>query len=259
MPNYQRRRSSRRRSRRRGSLGPILRVFSLLLVAVAVVAALTLFFKVEQIRVVGNARYTGEEIVAVTEVVQGDNLILLDKYHIAQRLYTQLPYITNVRIHRKLPDGLKVEVTETVAAAAVRGGGSWWLLSSSGKLLEAVENSAAQNYMQIKGLETQEPVAGGRLSLVEDCAITVERLEELLRLMEEKGMLTTVDSISVTDRDKLVIGYDNRFRVELFYDADFDFKLSCLKSVVTELEPNESGTIRMTMADDNEIRFIPTK
>ena len=26
---------------------------------------------------------------------------------------------------------------------------------------------------------------------------------------------------------------------------------------MSELEPNETGTIRMTMADDNEIRFIP--
>lgn len=252
-----RKRNTRRR--RRGSLGPLLRGLSVLLAAGAIVAALTLFFKVGEVEVTGNVRYTAEDILEISGVEQGDNLILLDKYHIAQRLYTQLPYITNVRINRKLPDGLVVEVTETTAAAAVRGGGGWWLLSGGGKLLEVVENSAAQNYMQIKGLETQEPVAGGRLSLVEDCAITVERLEELLRLMEEKEMLAMVDSISVTDREKLVIGYDDRFRVELFYDADFDFKLSCLKSVVSELEPNETGTIRMTMADDNEIRFIPAE
>ena len=248
-------RSTRRR--RRGSLGPLLRVLSVLLAAGAIVAALTLFFKVGEVEVTGNVRYTAEEIVAVTGVEQGDNLILLDKYHVAQKLYTQLPYITNVRINRKLPDGLEVEVTETAAAAAVRGAGSWWLLSSGGKLLEPVETKAAQEYMQIKGLETQNPAAGGRLELLEDCAISTERLEELLGLMEAKGMLAMTDSISVTDPDKLVIGYDDRFKVELYYDADFDFKLTCLQSVVSELEPNETGTIRMTMADDNEIRFIP--
>lgn len=247
------------RRRRRGSLGPLLRVMSVLLAAGAIVAALTLFFKVGEIEVTGNVRYTAEEVVTVSGVEQGDNLILLDKYHIAQKLYTELPYITNVRINRKLPDGLVVEVTETTAAAAVRGAGSWWLLGSSGKLLEAVENKAVQGYMQIKGLETQEPVAGGRLALAEDCVISTERLEELLGLLEKKGLLAATDSISVTDPDKLVIGYDGRFKVELFYDADFDFKLSCLQSVVSELEPNETGTIRMTMEDDNEIRFIPDK
>ena len=250
-----RKRSTRRR--RRGSLGPLLRGLSVLLAAGAIVAALTLFFKVGEVEVAGNVRYTAEEITAVTGVEPGDNLILLDKYRLAQKLYTQLPYITNVRINRRLPDGLVVEVTETKAAAAVRGGGSWWLMSSGGKLLEAVEQKAAQNYMQIKGLETQNPAAGGRLELAEDCLISTQRLLELLEALEAREMLTQANSIDVTDPDQLVLYYDGRFRVEMYYDADFAFKLTCLQSVVSELEPNESGTIRMTMADDNEIRFIP--
>ena len=77
----------RNRRRRRGSLGPLLRVLSVLLTAVAVVAALTLFFKVDQVVVSGNSRYSAEEIIEVSGVEQGDNLILMDKYHICL-LYT---------------------------------------------------------------------------------------------------------------------------------------------------------------------------
>ena len=120
----------RRKRRRRGSLGPLLRVLSVLLTAVAVVAALTLFFKVDQVVVSGNDRYSTQEIVEVSGVEQGDNLILMDKYRIAEKLYTQLPYITEVRINRKLPDVLMVEVVETQAVAAIKGGSSTWLLDS---------------------------------------------------------------------------------------------------------------------------------
>ena len=127
MPN-KRRRPSRRR--RRGSLGPLLRVLSLLLAAVAIVAALTLFFKVDQVLVTGNSRYTQEEIVAASGVEKGDNLILLDKYRISQSVYTSLPYISEVRINRKLPDTLVVDVTETAASAVIRGGGSWWRINT---------------------------------------------------------------------------------------------------------------------------------
>ncbi len=70
MPN-KRRRPSRRR--RRGSLGPLLRLLSLLLAAVAIVAALTLFFKVDQVLVTGNSRYTQAEIVAASGIEKGDN------------------------------------------------------------------------------------------------------------------------------------------------------------------------------------------
>ena len=30
-------------------------------------------------------------------------------------------------------------------------------------------------------------------------------------------------------------------------------------AAVAQLEPNETGTIRMTLKDDNEVRFIPAK
>ena len=122
-----------RRRRRRGSLGPLLRVLSVLLTAVAIVAALTLFFKVDQVAVSGNERYSEQEIIEASGVEQGDNLILLDKYRIAQRLYTQLPYISEVRINRQLPDTLLVEVVETQAVAVIKGGSSNWLLDSEGK------------------------------------------------------------------------------------------------------------------------------
>lgn len=99
----------------------LLRPLSVILAAVAIVAALTLFFKVENIEVTGAGRYRAEEIIAASGVETGDNLILLDRYRIAQRIYTSLPYITDVRPKQKFPNTLQIEVTETRALAAVQG------------------------------------------------------------------------------------------------------------------------------------------
>lgn len=253
-------RKRRRRRRRRGSLGPLMRVLSLLLAAGAIVAALTLFFKVGAVEVTGNSRYTAEEIAAVAGVELGDNLILLDRYHAAQRLYTQLPYITDVRIDPRLPDTLSIEVTETKAAVALRGGGSWWLASGSGKLLEAVDTAQAQDYPQVQGAELVEPVSGGKLLLNdEESPLSTQRLLELVAAMEARGMLARLDGIDLTDSDQLVLHYDGRFQAELYYDADFDFKLDCLLATVEQLEPNEKGIIRMTMENDRSVRFIQSE
>lgn len=250
-------RSNRRRRRRRGGLAPLLRVMSLLLMAVAIVAALTLFFKVQEIEVVGNVRYTGEEILEVAQIKPGDNLVLLDKYGISQRIYTRLPYVTNVSPRRKFPDKLIVEVTETRAVAAVEGGGSWWLLSSNGKILEPIERADAGDYMILAGVSAVEPAAAGWLELEEETNITTERLVELLEAMESRDMLGRAQRLDVRDPEKLILEYEERFTVEMFYDADFDFKLNCLESAAAQLEPNEKGILRMTMDDDNEVRFIP--
>ena len=253
------RKRKNRRRRAKGRFGPLLRLMSVLLTAVVIVAALTLFFKVEKVLVSGNSRYTTEEIIAICGVEQGDNLVLLDKYAIAQRLYTQLPYITDVRINRAFPDGLNVVVTETHAALAVESGGAWWLVSKSGKIVDATDELGAQEYLILRGMSAHEAQIGAQLTLSSEDAMTAQRLMELVAALDQRQMLEKTQSIDASDHEILVVQYDGRFDVELYYDADIDFKLDCLRAAVNELEPNETGTIRMTMKDENEVRLIPKR
>ena len=246
-----------RRRRRRGGLGRLLRPLSVLLTAVAVVAALTMFFKVSTVEVTGSSRYRDGEVAAASGVELGDNLVLLDKYRIAQRIYTERPYVTEARINRKFPSTLVLEVTETTAVASIQGAGGYWLLSAGEKLLEAVDETGAQDYLRITGLEAVNPAVSARLELPEDSPITLERLGQLLSAMERLEMLGRADGLDLSDRSDLVLGYDGRFQVIISYDADFDYKLLCLLEAVKCLEPNERGTIRLNMKEANKAHFIP--
>ena len=248
-----------RRRRARGSFGPLLRLLSVVLTAVVIVAALTLFFKVETVSVSGNSRYTTQEIIDICGVKQGDNLVLLDKYAIAQRLYTQLPYITDVRINRAFPDGLTEQVVETHAALAIESIGAWWLVSENGKVVDVTDAQGAKEYLILRGMNAQGIEVGTQLTLAPEDHISAQRLKELVAALSERGMLDKTEAIDAGKRDHLVIRYDGRFDVELYYDADLDFKLDCLLAAVNELEPNETGIIRMTMKDENEVRLIPYK
>ena len=229
----------------------------MLLTAVAVVAALTMFFKVSTVEVTGSSRYRDGEVAAASGVELGDNLVLLDKYRIAQRIYTELPYVTEARINRKFPSTLVLEVTETTAVASIQGAGGYWLLSAGEKLLEAVDETGAQDYLRITGLEAVNPAVSARLELPEDSPITLERLGQLLSAMERLEMLGRADGLDLSDRSDLVLGYDGRFQVIISYDADFDYKLLCLLEAVKCLEPNERGTIRLNMKEANKAHFIP--
>ena len=252
-------RNPNRRRRRRGGLGRLLRPLSLLLAAVAVVAALTLFFKVEEIQVIGTSRYQADEIIAASGVETGDNLILLNRYQVSQRIYTNLPYITDVSPKLKFPSTLVIEVTETRPAAALEGAGAWWLLSSSGKILDMIDAPAAADYLTVSGVQAVEPSVSGYLKLPEESPMTAERLCELLDAMEKRSMLARADSVDFNDPKILVLNYDGRFRVEMYYSADLGFKLDCLLGALEKLEPNETGTIRMTMSDDNQVNYIPPR
>ena len=95
-----RKRGSKRR--RRGRFSFLYKLLAVLATCAVIVIALTLFFRVETIRVSGNIRYTEEEIQAATGVELGSNMYLLNKFEVQRRLREALPYIDSVQIRRHL-------------------------------------------------------------------------------------------------------------------------------------------------------------
>ena len=69
----------RNRRRRRGRASFPLRLLSLIIVVAAIVAALTMFFRIDTIVVEGNERYTDEQIIEAAGVQKEQNLVLLNK------------------------------------------------------------------------------------------------------------------------------------------------------------------------------------
>ena len=110
-----RRRGSARR-RRRGGSGFLYKLLSVFLICGCLVAAITLFFRVDTVVITGEKRYTEAEIRQASGVEDGDNLFLLNKYQVIRNIAEALPYIEieNTRIQRKLPDTLLIQDRKSV-------------------------------------------------------------------------------------------------------------------------------------------------
>lgn len=160
------RRSSRSRKRRRnrGRLGPLFKVLCLLALVVALTAGATVFFRVEQVVVTGNSRYTQEEIVEVTGIQQGDNLYGWNKFAIAQRLRETLPYIGEVSIRRALPNTVIITVVEWDAVARVEPPTAQELLELRGELGEELGDTAGGSGDASSGEDTSADSSSGDTS-----------------------------------------------------------------------------------------------
>ena len=133
-----RRRYSNRR-RRGGGSGFLYKLLSVLVICGCLIAALTLFFRVDVIEISGEHRYTAREIQDASGIQVGDNLVTMWEPDINDRICQKLPYVERVVLHRVLPDRVNLLVVERTAAATVEGGGSQWLLSADGYLLETTQ------------------------------------------------------------------------------------------------------------------------
>jgi cell division protein FtsQ len=242
---------------KRGRFGFLYKLLSVLVICVVIVIALTLFFRVDTITITGENRYSESEIIEATGLSEGDNLFLLNKYAVAEDLLKKLPYIAKVRINRILPDTLTIDVTESDAVLAVVQEGSAWLVSPEGKIVEQRVASAAADLAKIDGCELLAPSVATSIALSTDRSIQQESLLDLMKALDEMGMIAQVQSIHLDDLTVLSMDYADRFRVELPYGADYLYKLRTLQAILDsgKIESNEVGTIRMT-GDGGQNVFI---
>ena len=249
-------RYSNHRRRRRGSSGFLYKLLSVLVICGCLVAALTLFFRVDTIVVTGQSRYTAQEIQEASGIQQGDNLLLLNKYNASGSIAQQLPYIEEIRIHKELPDTLRIEVQECETPVAVVQDGSAWLISSGGKggkgkVVDQIDASAAGDYAQVTGCTLLAPSIGSEVVLGSEFSLQQESLLGLLSALEEEGMLPNLDSISLEDLSVIRMGYLDRFTVKLPYGADYASKMRILKLAIESdyVQDNMTGTFDMTRED----------
>ena len=193
------RRKHSKRRRGRGSFGFLYKLLSVLLICGAIIAAMTLFFRVGDIVVTGQKRYTAEEIQAASGVELGSNMYLLNKYDIVRAITKELPYIEDIRVNRKLPDTLLIEVRESGRPFALVQDGSAWLISGSGKIVEQLPESEAGQYGLISGCQLLAPSVGTQMALATEYASQQSSLLDLIAALDAAGLTENVDGIRLDD------------------------------------------------------------
>lgn len=242
------------RRHKRFRFGKLYAVVCTLLVLLAIIGGSVVFFRVDAVEVEGNARYSRDQIVAVTGIEQGDNMFLLDKYAIIDALEEELTYLDTVVIRRSLPSTIRITVTECAVAAAVRdeATGEWWLVSSGGKLLE--RGYAGADYLAVTGLSFLSPSEGTDLAVGEEQRLHLSALKQLLTSMEQRGLIADARLIDLTAAGTVKLHYADRLEVKMNLSSDFDYQMRALDKVMkeyvlTKWSGDDTGTLDMTLGD----------
>ena len=254
MPRYSHR--SRTRRRNRGRFGPLFKLLCVVGVILALTVGATVFFRVEQVTVSGNQRYTQEEIIAASGIQLGDNLYSLNKVRIDQNIRTTLPYIGDLTINRALPSTIQITVTEWEAVAQVAAPGveqvaayqeeagekavttaqEPWLISVKGKLLEpAPPDSAA---IAVTGLIPLSPQAGSMMEVPEGEHTRLAALTALLEALGEAGMQSQVSDIRL-EATQLMVRYAGRFDVKMKLNAEFSYDGRLMRAIREKMEEQD--------------------
>jgi cell division protein FtsQ len=249
-------RRNNRRRHRRGRFGFLYKLLSVCLILAAILAGCVVFFKVEEVAVSGQNKYTADEIIQASGIRRGDNLFLLNKVQTYRKILSALPYVDQVSLRRGLPNTVIIAVSECTPAVCLEWEGSWWILDAKGKLLEKTDRNGVGGLAVVTGLTPILPTPGSKLAVGDENSAKLKSLIQLLEALSARGMMDQVDSVDLSQSSEIAMGYGGRFTVELpMLAEDFDQRTRWLEATLAQLAENESGTIDLT--GDDAVRVIP--
>ena len=159
----------------------------------------------------------------------------------------------SVRIRRQLPNALRIEITEGTHPLAMEQDGVLWLLNGSGKIIDKLQPGQGGSCPLVTGLTLPSPQLG-QLAVPEN-RDKWDLLQQLWQPLRSKDMAGDVQSLDLTDSNRITLRYLDRFDVVLRTDDDLDYRLNYLAAVVQRLDGSDQGTIQWDK--DGKARFIP--
>ena len=253
----QQKRREQRKRRRRSKV--FYKAVSIIAISVAVIAVvitlcLTVCFKIDDIKVTGNKKYTQEQIIEMLPIEKQKNLFLTDTKGASQELEKALPYVFKAEIKRKLPSTVVVNITETPKVYSIKTQEkNYILMDQNFKLLEAGVNKRPKNSVEIKKAEIKSVVAGKPVKF------NKEQTEKDLKAMTElidRLKLDEISAISSVDVNTNSMVYDGRITIKLGTTEKLENKVySALAAIekLNESDPNAEGVI--TATSDKQIYF----
>lgn len=267
----------------------LLQIGVIIAIVLAVVASLSLFFKVKvdhedprtgkiitSITVSGNEKYSAQAIIDASGIQDGESLLGINGARIGGKIITALPYVNMVRVGIKLPDTVNIEVKEldVVYSVADESESLWWLVTSEGRIVEQTDGAGASEYTKLLGVQLSGAAPGRQASALEAAPVTTgpdgapqpvtisaaDRLSvglTILRYLESNDVLGQMAEVDVSNLGSITMQYGQRFRILLGDSSDLSYKISLAVAAVGQLREHDKGTLDITFLSRPEVVYTP--
>ena len=145
----------RKRRKRSYTLYYLLLLFFVLISGITL--SLTVFFNIETIKVNGSSLNSAEQIINQSGIKKGNNLFRINPEKAAKLLKDNMQNIDSVRIERKFPSSLIINVTDAVPTYYVTDGNSYTVISEGNRILDTgIAKEQVTAPIRLEGLEVSK-------------------------------------------------------------------------------------------------------
>lgn len=232
----------RKRKKRNKRIKFILKIIlSLGIIIGGIVFAMTSpLFNIKSIEVINNNGVSSETIISLSGLKTEENIFKYKTTNVVKDI-KENSYIENVKVKRKLPNTVQIEVEERKPRYSVDFMGKYVYINSQGYFLEISEDS--KGLPIILGMVTSEEqiVPNNRL-----CNEDLEKLEDVIKIMDvakENELDTKITSIDISNKNEYIIYLEEESkRVHIGDNSNLSNKMLYVVAII-EQEKDKAGDI----------------
>jgi len=217
-------------------------VLSVLLFTVISVLCLKLqYFNIVDIQVQNNKYISSSKIIELSRIQKGNNLFYIAILG-SEKEISKNPYITSVKVIRKLPGTIILSVAEREAMYYNSMGSKYMVIDSKGILLEASADISKMKLIKLDGFDLKKSVIGQQI--VSSDARRIQIINTLSEMAEAKKFLANITEIDLTDPLAISMYY-GAIQLKLGSVEDIEKKLNTAANILQrdELKQAKKGYI----------------
>lgn len=197
----------------------------IILVSVLVTLCLKLtIFNVTSLQIVGNKNVTKEEIIASSHIAVGSNIFTIKTKNAINNILKN-PYIVNVKVKRKLPNKIKVEISERKATFYTNFNKEFYIIDNEGRILEKTSEIKNNNLIEVKDLDISKSKVGELITFENE-----DRINLLNELCDEIYNYNEKEERKITS-----IELSNFIDIKLYCNSDLYIKIGTQEDINNKL------------------------
>ena len=186
------------KKKRKKTRKKIILISIILIVILGLILIKTPYFNIKKVNVNNNNVITKESLIGENDILN-QNIFLINTSALKKKILSN-PYVKSVKISRKLPDQLSINIVERNATFIVNDGADFYVLNENLVIMEKKNSAEGLELPTVTGLTVENRFLGEPMSTDKDKVEVLKEIGEALNKSKIK-----VNSVDISNLNNIVI------------------------------------------------------
>ncbi|MCD8215481.1 MAG: FtsQ-type POTRA domain-containing protein [Clostridiales bacterium] len=216
-------------------------------IILAAAALVSPVFEIQEIQVVGNSKLSNDDVFELGEIDGiGQNIFIFNSGAVKNKL-TASNYIKSVKITKKLPSTVVINIEERRVRGYVPYMGSYLYIDIDGRVIDVKADMEAQHPV-VLGLKFDGFSLGEILTVTNGYSLSY--VVQISKLIDAYDLSDITVKLDVSDPDDIHL-YVKNIDVIFGNIDDAYTKVATLNEILKQLDPEEAGTLDISDINNN--------